>query len=59
MCIKSGLDFHRQLAAAKIDVPIIFITAHADISMSVQAMKGGAFGGSGSRTAGWGGGGSS
>src|SRR5215471_5949650 len=40
---QSGLDFQRQLAAAKIDVPIIFITAHADISMSVQAMKGGAF----------------
>src|SRR5262252_2264784 len=40
---QSGLDFQRQLVAAKIDVPIIFITAHADISMSVQAMKGGAF----------------
>src|SRR5262249_26132599 len=39
---QSGLDFQRQLAAAKIDVPIIFITAYADVSMSVQAMKGGA-----------------
>jgi len=39
---QSGLEFQRELAAAKIDVPIIFITAYADISMSVQAMKGGA-----------------
>jgi FixJ family two-component response regulator len=39
---QSGLDFQRELAAAKIDIPIIFITAYADISMSVQAMKGGA-----------------
>lgn len=39
---QSGLDFQRELAAAKIDVPIIFITAYADISMSVQAMKRGA-----------------
>src|SRR5262247_1425390 len=39
---QSGLDFQRELAAANVDVPIIFITAHADIPMSVQAMKGGA-----------------
>ncbi len=39
---RSGLDFQRELSAAKIDVPIIFITAHGDVPMSVQAMKGGA-----------------
>jgi FixJ family two-component response regulator len=39
---KSGLDFQRELAAAEIQLPIIFITGHGDIPMSVQAMKGGA-----------------
>ena len=39
---KSGLDFQRELAAADIRLPIIFITGHGDIPMSVQAMKGGA-----------------
>jgi len=39
---QSGLDFQRELAAANVDVPIIFITAYADVPMSVQAMKGGA-----------------
>ncbi|HEY3908999.1 MAG TPA: response regulator transcription factor [Stellaceae bacterium] len=39
---RSGLDFQRELAAAKIHVPIIFITGYGDIPMSVQAMKGGA-----------------
>jgi FixJ family two-component response regulator len=39
---QSGLDFQRELAAANIDVPIIFITAYGDVSMSVQAMKRGA-----------------
>jgi FixJ family two-component response regulator len=39
---RSGLDFQRELSAANIDLPIIFITAHADVLMSVQAMKGGA-----------------
>ena len=39
---RSGLDFQRELCAANIDLPIIFITAHADVAMSVQAMKGGA-----------------
>ena len=39
---RSGLDFQRELAASEIRLPIIFITAHGDIPMSVQAMKGGA-----------------
>jgi FixJ family two-component response regulator len=39
---KSGLDFQRELRAAHRELPIIFITAHADIPMTVQAMKGGA-----------------
>jgi FixJ family two-component response regulator len=38
----SGLDLQRQLAAANIHTPIIFVTGHADISMTVRAMKGGA-----------------
>jgi FixJ family two-component response regulator len=38
----NGLDFQRQLAEAKIEIPIIFITAHGDIPMSVRAMKAGA-----------------
>jgi FixJ family two-component response regulator len=39
---KSGLDLQRELRAADSDLPIIFITGHGDIPMSVQAMKGGA-----------------
>lgn len=39
---RSGLDFQRELAAAGIRLPIIFVTGHGDIPMSVQAMKGGA-----------------
>src|ERR1700757_1038265 len=39
---RSGLDLQRELAAADIQIPIIFITGHGDIPMSVQAMKGGA-----------------
>jgi RNA polymerase sigma factor (sigma-70 family) len=39
---QSGLDFQRELAAANRELPIIFITGHGDIPMSVQAMKGGA-----------------
>jgi FixJ family two-component response regulator len=39
---KSGLDFQRDLAAENIRLPIIFITGHGDIPMSVQAMKAGA-----------------
>ncbi|HWZ40823.1 MAG TPA: response regulator [Bradyrhizobium sp.] len=38
----SGLDFQRELAAAGIRAPIIFITGYADVPMSVQAMKAGA-----------------
>jgi FixJ family two-component response regulator len=38
----SGLDFQSELAKAKICVPIIFITGHGDIPMSVKAMKAGA-----------------
>jgi FixJ family two-component response regulator len=39
---KSGLDFQRELAIANTHLPIIFITGHGDIPMTVQAMKGGA-----------------
>ena len=39
---QSGLELQRDLAAANRQVPIIFITAHADVPMTVQAMKGGA-----------------
>jgi len=39
---KSGLDLQRELAAANTQLPIIFITGHGDIPMSVQAMKAGA-----------------
>jgi FixJ family two-component response regulator len=39
---RSGLDLQRELAAANREIPIIFITGHGDIPMSVQAMKGGA-----------------
>jgi RNA polymerase sigma factor (sigma-70 family) len=38
----SGLDFQRKLAEANIPIPIIFITGHGDIPMSVRAMKAGA-----------------
>jgi FixJ family two-component response regulator len=37
-----GLDLQAQLAAAKISIPIIFITGHGDIPMTVRAMKAGA-----------------
>jgi FixJ family two-component response regulator len=39
---RGGLDLQRELAAANREIPIIFITGHGDIPMSVQAMKGGA-----------------
>src|SRR6266446_6071171 len=39
---QSGLDFQRELAAANREIPIIFVTGHGDIPMSVQAMKRGA-----------------
>jgi FixJ family two-component response regulator len=38
----SGLDFQTELARAKIQIPIIFVTGHGDIPMTVTAMKGGA-----------------
>jgi FixJ family two-component response regulator len=38
----NGLDFQRQLADAGIKIPIIFITGHGDIPMTVKAMKSGA-----------------
>ena len=38
----SGLNLQRQLAEANIQIPIIFITAHGDIPMTVRAMKAGA-----------------
>src|ERR1700704_6654455 len=38
----SGLDFQTELAKANINIPIIFMTGHGDIPMSVRAMKGGA-----------------
>ena len=38
----SGLDFQAELAKADIRIPIIFMTGHGDIPMSVQAMKAGA-----------------
>jgi RNA polymerase sigma factor (sigma-70 family) len=38
----SGLDFQRKLTEANIIIPIIFITGHGDIAMSVRAMKAGA-----------------
>ena len=38
----SGLDFQAELSRANIEVPIIFITGHGDIAMTVKAMKAGA-----------------
>src|ERR1700679_3999899 len=38
---QSGLDLQRELAAAKRELRIIFITGHGDIPMTVEAMKGG------------------
>lgn len=38
----SGLDFQRELVEANVHIPIIFITAHGDIPMTVRAMKAGA-----------------
>ncbi len=39
---RSGLDFQSELAKSEIRIPIIFITAHGDVPMSVRAMKAGA-----------------
>jgi FixJ family two-component response regulator len=38
----SGLDFQRKLIEADIQLPVVFITGHGDVPMSVQAMKSGA-----------------
>jgi FixJ family two-component response regulator len=38
----SGLDFQRELAARNVCIPIVFLTGHGDIPMSVRAMKAGA-----------------
>jgi FixJ family two-component response regulator len=38
----SGLDFQRELAMTNIHIPIIFITGHGDVPMTVRAMKAGA-----------------
>nr|WP_301287264.1 response regulator transcription factor [Sphingobium sp. OAS761] len=39
---QSGLDFQRQMASLRIGLPVIFITGHGDVPMSVRAMKEGA-----------------
>jgi FixJ family two-component response regulator len=39
---RSGLDFQQDAVAAEMHLPIVFITGHGDIPMSVRAMKGGA-----------------
>jgi RNA polymerase sigma factor (sigma-70 family) len=39
---RSGLDFHDDLIKANVHLPVVFISGHADISMSVRAMKAGA-----------------
>ena len=38
----SGLDLQKRMAEANIEIPIIFITGHGDVPMSVKAMKAGA-----------------
>jgi FixJ family two-component response regulator len=38
----SGLDFQRQLAETGMQIPIVFVTAHGDVPMSVRALKSGA-----------------
>ena len=38
----SGLDFHREMTKSNIDLPVIFITGHGDVPMSVRAIKAGA-----------------
>jgi FixJ family two-component response regulator len=38
----SGLDFQREMAKSNIDLPVIFITGHGDVPMSVRAIKSGA-----------------
>jgi FixJ family two-component response regulator len=41
-CLGSGLELQTELAKANVQIPIIFITAHGDVPMSVRAMKAGA-----------------
>src|ERR1700758_4214033 len=38
----SGLDLQRELKRGRVSIPIVFLTAHADVPMSVKAMKSGA-----------------
>src|ERR1700674_3912210 len=38
----SGLDLQHELKKGKVSIPIVFLTAHADVPMSVKAMKSGA-----------------
>jgi RNA polymerase sigma factor (sigma-70 family) len=38
----SGIDFQRELTARNVSIPIVFLTGHGDIPMSVRAMKAGA-----------------
>jgi len=40
----SGLDFQTELAEAVVHIPIVFVTGHGDIPMTVRAMKAGAVG---------------
>src|SRR5262245_13205256 len=40
----NGIDFQRQLASLNINIPVIFISAHGDVPMTVKAMQGGAVG---------------
>ena len=44
VCLKglSGLDLQKRMAEADMDIPIVFMTGHGDIPMTVQAMKAGA-----------------
>jgi FixJ family two-component response regulator len=39
---QSGLDFQRQISGTAMELPIVFITGHGDVAMSVRAMKSGA-----------------
>jgi FixJ family two-component response regulator len=40
----SGLDFQRELAGLQLSIPVVFISAHGDVPMTVKAMQGGAVG---------------
>ena len=42
MPVTSGIELQRQLGAAGIDLPVIFLSAHVDVPLTVNAMKGGA-----------------